>query len=474
LNETQARQAVGQIFCLRFPADWEVIDLKKYPVANYIVFRDVLESTFEGSREKLAGARADLRERGIEPLFMMDEEGGRVTQISDFFPSAPSPRAIAKTLLPEETGPIYSHLAHQLCSLGIDINLAPCLDVNTESMNPIIGSRAFGRTAKAVSLYGLTAFMSSRPYTAMVGKHFPGHGMTSTDSHLELPMVDTDLRTIESTHLPPFADACGMGIDGVMMSHCNYVALQDDKTPATLSSQVVGDMLRGRLGYRRLVITDSLDMDAIIRTTDPERAAILAHGAGCDISLYTRYTPRFEKSFDSFVAAVLSGDIDRQRLDASLARRRALCKRMRSCTARAASISREVYDALRDRVLAESVMVNDRNRHLPLECERLRLVSTHSEVRARIRPHVGSVSEACSPSDAGGGALLLWLMEPLKISYSLECMKKAIAGSDVSVLVTSYHALAGLLPGCDVKITTLDTSPPTQDRILELLFGQKG
>ena len=343
--------------------------------------------------------------------------------------------------------------------------------MNTESMNPIIGSRAYGRTARAVSLYGLTAFMSSRPYTAMVGKHFPGHGMTHADSHLELPLVDTGLKDIESTHLPPFADACGMGIDGLMISHCTYSSLQDDGMPATLSRRVVGDVLRGRLGYRRLVITDSLDMDAITGTTEPEQASVLAHQAGCDILLYTSYTPRFEKSFDSFVAALMSGKIERRRLDASLSRRGALCKRIRSSRGRAASIGRQSYDALRDRVLAGSVRVNDRNKRLPLECDRIRLVSTHSEIRARIRPHAGSVSEACSPSDTEGGALLLWLMEPLKLTYSLECMKKAIAGSDVAVLVTSYHALAGLLPGCDVTISTLDTSPSTQDRILELLFG---
>jgi hypothetical protein len=125
---------------------------------------------------------------------------------------------------------------------------------------------------------------------------------------------------------------------------------------------------------------------------------------------------------------------------------------------------------LRERVLAGSVRIKDRNKRLPLECDKIRLVSTHSEIRARIRSLGGSVSEACSPSDTGGGALLLWLMEPLKLTYSLECMKKAITGSDVAVLATSYNALAGLLPGCDVTITTLDTSPSTQDRILKILF----
>jgi len=460
------------MFCLRFPADWKALDLKKYPVANYIVFRDVLESTFEGSRDKLLEAKANLRENGIEPLFMMDEEGGRVTQISDFFPPAPSPRAIAKTLLPEEIGPIYSHLAHFLCGLGIDMNLAPCLDVNTQPMNPIIGSRAFGRTAKAVSLYGLTAFMSSRPYTAMAGKHFPGHGMTDSDSHLELPLVEMALKDLESTHIPPFTDACGMGIDALMVSHCAYSALQDDNLPATLSQQVIGTLLRGKMGYRRLVITDSLDMDAVTGTTGPERASILAHRAGCDILLYTKYTARFENSFDSFVAAFLSGEIERRRVDASLGRRGAILKRMRSCRERPASIDRESYHVVRDRVLSASLMVHDPGRLLPLAFDSVRLLSTHPEVRARIRPSVGTVTEACSTSDKKGGVLLLWLMEPLKLNYSLECMKNAIAGSDIAVLVTSYHSLSALLPGCDVIITTLDTSPPTQDTILQMLFGE--
>jgi beta-N-acetylhexosaminidase len=460
------------MFCLRFPTDWEALDLKRFPVANYIVFRDVLENTFEGSRDKLAEARAKLIESGIEPLFMMDEEGGRVTQISEFFPPAPSPRAIAKTLLPEEVGPIYSHLAYHLCNLGIDINLAPCLDVNTESMNPIIGSRAFGRTAKAVSLYGLTAFMSSRPYTAMVGKHFPGHGMTHADSHLELPLVDIDLKGMEATHIPPFGDACAMGIDGLMVSHCTYSALQDDNLPATLSHRVVGTVLRGEMGYRRLVITDSLDMDAVTRTTDPERVSILAHKAGCDILLYTKYTPRFEDSFDSFAGAFMSREIDRRRVDASLGRRGVLLKHMRSRSGRPASIDREAYDTLRDRVLSGSVMVHDKGGRLPLACEGVRLISTHPEIRARIRPSVGSVREARSPSDKEGGVLLLWLMEPLKLSYSLEFMKNAIAGSDLAVLVTSYHSLSAQLPRCDVTITTLDTSPTTQDRILQMLFGK--
>jgi beta-N-acetylhexosaminidase len=458
------------MFCLRFPTDWKSINLRRFPVANYIVFRDVFESTFDASREKIAEARAFLRAHGIEPLFMMDEEGGRVTQISEFFPPAPSPGAIAKTLLPEEIGPIYSYLSHQLCALGIDVNLAPCLDVNTEAINPVIASRAYGRTAKTVSLYGLTAFMSSRPHMAMVGKHFPGHGMTHADSHLELPLVDLDLRHMESTHLPPFADAGGMGIDGMMISHCSYSALQDDRLPATLSKQVVGDTLRGKMGYRRLVITDSLDMDAITSTTDPESASVLAHRAGCDILLYTRYTPRFEAAFDNFVRSLMSGEIEERRVGLSSARRGALIKRARSCSGRPAAIDRGAYEALRARVLSGSINVSDRRGLLPLSLERLRLVSTHPEIRARIRPSVGAVSEACSPSDRPGGVVLLWLMEPLKPTYSLECMKKAIAGSDIAILATSYHALTGLLPGCDAVITTLDTSPPTLERILGMLF----
>jgi beta-glucosidase-like glycosyl hydrolase len=472
MSESEARALLGRIFALRLPHSWSSLDLKRFPVANYIIFRDALENTFEASREKLRVAKAFLRAHDIDPLFMMDEEGGRVTQVSDFLPPAPSPRAISKTLLPEETGPLYTYTAKAIASLGIDMNLAPCLDVNTEPMNPIIASRSFGKTPKPVSLYGLTAFLSSRPHVALVGKHFPGHGMTTIDSHLALPVVNTSHAEMESTHLTPFIDACGVGIDGLMIGHCTYAALQSDKLPASVSKQIVNDLLRVKLGYRRLVVTDSLDMDAITASVAPDRASLLACEAGCDILLYTRYSQRFEKAFEALTKAMLHGRVSRSHVEGSLARRRAVLRRLKKRRTTPSVKEREGYLALRERVLRGAMSVTDPRKLLPIAPGRLNLVSTRPEIRARLRSRTEVVTEACSPSDQGGATLLLWLMEPLKLTYPLECLKNLVAQSGTSVIVTTYKPLIDLLPGCDISVLAYDSSPCTQNRILGRLFGR--
>ena len=222
------------------------------------------------------------------------------------------------------------------------------------------------------------------------------------------------------------------------------------------------------------MITDSLDMDAITKTIEPKRASMLAHQAGCDILLYTKYSKRFEESFEALVKAVLSGKISRERLAASLSRRGALIHRLRSSPRRRALTGRDAYVALRERVLAKSLRLRDPKRLLPVSPKKLALVSTHSEIRARLRSYVHAVSEARAPADQDGSPLLLWLMEPLKLTCPLECMKDMVERSSISILVTSYRALAGLLSKCDISIITYDTSPQTQDVILELLFGKRG
>jgi hypothetical protein len=147
LNKSDAKLLVGRILACRLPADIGRLDLDRFPVANYIVFKDALGATFEASIAQIRAAKAALKARGLEPLFMMDEEGGRVTQVSDFFPPAPSSAAVARILKPGAARDLYAHMSEALAHLGIDVNLAPCVDVNTEPMNPIIrrGIQTFRR-----------------------------------------------------------------------------------------------------------------------------------------------------------------------------------------------------------------------------------------------------------------------------------------------------------------------------------------
>ena len=128
LNERDARLLLGRIFTMRLPRDIGELDLDRFPLGNYIVFRDALKASFEDSKQQIDAAKRKIRQHGVEPVFMMDEEGGRVTQISECFPSAPSAAAVSEQLEPAEARALYRHMSETLADLGIDINLAPCVD----------------------------------------------------------------------------------------------------------------------------------------------------------------------------------------------------------------------------------------------------------------------------------------------------------------------------------------------------------
>jgi beta-glucosidase-like glycosyl hydrolase len=469
LDEIQARGIVGQVFALRFPRKWESLDLDRFPVANYIVFSDALEASFEDSASMIKEARQLLRRRHIEPLFMIDEEGGRVTQISGFFPSAPSPRAIAASLTPEEAAIVYAHLSANLAEMGININLAPCLDVNTEPLNPIIGTRSFGPTPETVSAYGLKQVAATHNHLACVGKHFPGHGMTRIDSHLDLPVVDLSEHRIERVHLPPFVEATHQAIDGIMISHCNYSRLQEGSLPASLSEEVVTDLLRRRIGFQGLVLTDSLDMAAIVDTTDPYGASGLALGAGCDVLLYTQYSERFELAFEGAVSRLLLGDLEED-LAASIRRRNHVLARQSSRPPRPAPADLDTYLRLCEKARRYAVKIEDPRGLLPLTTPKPGLVSTDPEIAELLRSWGQPVRQLDQVEGTGDITLVLWLTEPLKLKHSLQAMRSMIERSRHAVLVTTYQALIERLPPCDATILYADTSPDTRQRIARCLF----
>jgi beta-N-acetylhexosaminidase len=470
-NETEVRRALGSLFVLRLPGSWNDVQLERFPVANYIIFRDDLESSFEASRERLAEARSSLQANGIEPLFMMDEEGGRVTQISGFFESAPSPRAISRKLKPEEAGKLYGHMSAYVADLGIDINLFPCVDVNTEPLNPVIGTRSFGSMPEEVSQFSTAAIGSSRAHTACIVKHFPGHGMTRVDSHLDRPTVELPRERLDYIHINPFREAVRSGADGIMIDHCIYLSLQDDDRPASLSKQIVTDILRKKLKYDGLVMTDSLDMRAITGKVDAHRAGMLAFEAGNDMLLYTEYSERFERSFEAMAEAVFMDTLSNERLAKSVGRRVRLIERLAFARSNRSAYHEGEYLELLEKVRAGSTTVKDPDSILPLSCDRAVVVSTSESVTEKIREHVTSVTGEEGGPDAAGSTLILWLMEPFHPKVSFGVVHDLVKSARRSILITSYEHLAEILPTCDVTITSDDTSPHTEELILRTLLG---
>jgi beta-N-acetylhexosaminidase len=212
----------------------------------------------------------------------------------------------------------------ELAALGIGWDFAPVLDVHTNPANPVIGNRAFGTTPEAVATQAL-AFWRGLRAAGLVGcgKHFPGHGDTRTDSHLELPVVDHDVARLRRIELAPFAAAAAARMEAFMTAHVVYPAL-DAERPATLSRAILTDLLRGQLGFRGVVVSDDLGMKAVADRYPIEELAVASVRAGADHLLVREPASRQRAAHEALVRAA-EGDSDfRARVEESAARVAAL------------------------------------------------------------------------------------------------------------------------------------------------------
>jgi beta-N-acetylhexosaminidase len=211
-------------------------------------------------------------------------------------------------------------IAKELRAVGVNMNMAPVLDVNSNPDNPVIGDRAFGTTPGVVCELGMaTAAGLQGNKVVACGKHFPGHGDTNTDSHKELPVVEASRERLEAIEFPPFRHAIAQGIASMMTAHVLYRAL-DPELPATLSPAIINSFLRQELKYDGVVLTDDLEMHAIIDHYGVEDAAVRAILAGCDVLLICKDRDREVAAFGAIEQAVTSGAISTERLNLSATR----------------------------------------------------------------------------------------------------------------------------------------------------------
>jgi len=203
-------------------------------------------------------------------------------------------------------------------AMGVHVNFAPVADVNNNPRNPVINTRSFGEDPARVGVM-VAAYVKGLQQGGMLAtlKHFPGHGDTETDSHLGLPIITHPRERFESVELPPFRAGMAAGAAAAMVAHIELPALDPEKGPATFSRAVITDFLRRDLAFSGLIVTDAMKMDAITRMMPPGEAAVKAVLAGADLVLDT---PDPVAAFTSIKAAVIAGQIDRARLDASVRR----------------------------------------------------------------------------------------------------------------------------------------------------------
>lgn len=224
----------------------------------------------------------DATPAGLPLLVAVDQEGGRVERLRDEpILRLPPMRELAAQDDPELTREAARALGEQLAMLGFTMDFAPVLDVDTNPDNPVIGDRSFGRDAQTVARHGL-AFAAGLEEAGLLScaKHFPGHGDTDLDSHLALPRLSHDRARLDRVELEPFRRAVGR-IPAVMTAHVVFDAL-DPRVPATLSRRVVTGLLREELGWEAVVVSDDLEMKAVMNGWSVPDAAVLAIEAGCD------------------------------------------------------------------------------------------------------------------------------------------------------------------------------------------------
>jgi beta-N-acetylhexosaminidase len=263
--------------------------------------------------EQLAELTAVLRvATRTEPVIGIDEEGGDVTRLAHLTGSPyPGNAALGAVDDVRLTSAVYRALGTDLAAAGINLDLAPSVDVNTTAGNPVIGTRSFGASTELVARHAAAAVTGLQSAgVAACAKHFPGHGSTRDDTHLVAATVEGDLSQLRERDLPPFAAAIAAGTAAIMPGHLLVPGLTDG-LPATQSPAALRGLLRGELGFTGVIISDALEMRAVSGRDGIPEAAVRAVAAGVDLLCLGRDTG--EEDYLAVVAAI-TGAVESGRL----------------------------------------------------------------------------------------------------------------------------------------------------------------
>ena len=323
------RKHIGQIAIAGFaghsiPQDLRLL-AKEFDLGGIILFARHIEApdqVAEVSREAQSLASE-------QPLWVsVDQEGGRVARLKAPFTIWPPMATLGRSGDEALAARFARALAAELKAVGISLDYTPVLDVHTNPKNPVIGDRALADRAEDVARLGRTIITTLQEAgIAACGKHFPGHGDTSTDSHHELPLIEHPPDRIEAVELVPFRAAIDAGVASIMTAHILIPAL-DEERPATLSPTIVDGLLKRKLGYAGLVLSDDLEMRAISGRYGIPEATVAAIAAGCDAVLMCNATQEQQvAALEAVIRAAEDGTLPLKRLEDALARHRRVKER---------------------------------------------------------------------------------------------------------------------------------------------------
>ncbi len=324
LEEMNLREKIGQIVSFGFMEDDlpGMMDLiEHYKVGNVILFTRNIKGA-----KNLFELNQKLQKHALEklniPLFIStDQEGGMVTRILKGATFFPGNMAIAATNNNKNAYQIGKMMGNELLHLGINMNFAPVLDVNNNRKNPVIGVRSYGDCPEKVADNGVQFIKGlQEEHVLATGKHFPGHGDTCVDSHLDLTTVNHDKKRLNDVELLPFKKAIEANIGAIMSAHVLFPAYEEKKLPATLSKNVLTGLLRNELGFEGLIVTDCMEMKAIDTYYTTEKAAVLAIEAGANIVLVSHTRNKQIGAIEEIINAVNEKRLDEKVIDKAVAK----------------------------------------------------------------------------------------------------------------------------------------------------------
>ena len=313
------RRDIGQFLIGSMPGTSVPVELrslaKEFDLGGVILFGRNIEAP-----EQVAELSADCEGlgRSMPAWVSVDQEGGRVARLKEPFTKWPPMATLGRAGKQSEAlaGRFAKALADELLAVGITLDYAPVLDIHTNPKNPVIGDRALAERAEDVARLGRVIIRAMQDAgLAACGKHFPGHGDTSTDSHFELPLVEHPPDRLRATEFEPFRAAIAEQVAFIMTAHVLVPSLDEEK-PATLSPNVVQKLLRDELKFDGVILSDDLEMKAVSAHYAVPDAAVDAIRAGCDAVLVCQGDVDLQaRTLEALVKAVESGVIPAKRFD---------------------------------------------------------------------------------------------------------------------------------------------------------------
>jgi beta-N-acetylhexosaminidase len=319
LEKLSLKEKIGQMFLVGFPGSSLSQETADFIEESNVGFIILFNKNIESLKETINLTNQIHNLSKIQPFIFTDQEGGTVVQFGELTSTLISPLGISQTGEPglaEEAGSI---IAGEMDVLGLDGVFSPVLDTNTEENNPIIGIRAFSDNPHTVYEFAIPYFQGIKKHNIIACcKHFPGHGDTVTDSHRQLPVVNNSLENLQSCHLLPFARLISTGVDAILTSHILFKKIGNKI--ATFDPFFLTKLLRQQFGFKGIVFTDCLEMNAIKSNFTPREIVLNSINAGVDVLAASQSIDFQEKLLDNFISLVKEEKISEERIDQSVRR----------------------------------------------------------------------------------------------------------------------------------------------------------